>query len=385
MFSKTSSLGIKIRGLEAFVILCGGSVVSNSELGDGLDGSLEPSKSSKANSSTILDKYTVQEKVVPLMRAMKTKEPAVMMAALAVFKQVGKIADTDFLAMDVLPILWSFSLGLLLNLEQFQEFIDLIKTLSSRIEQEQVRKLRDLSSSNINGRSNTSRSNDLMNMGSTNALYGMNLGDDVGENDFERLVLGNGGVSGTNNDILGESLKPSPLRTPSTQVQELPLFSWSTPAMSTALNQYSASYSNQGSRAITPDQSLNASITLNSMSSGSGIAAQSNSNGLSAMTSMQPTNPTATWFTTNNAARVTQSSQTAQPQSNFSIPPPSQTPNAFTNFSIAPPPLQPQRANSSHNYGGGLAANLNGSMSNSLAKPTQPSQMKGLDAYESLL
>ena len=40
------------------------------------------------------------------------------MAALNVFKQVGKIADTDFIAMEVLPIMWAFSLGPLLNLQQ---------------------------------------------------------------------------------------------------------------------------------------------------------------------------------------------------------------------------------------------------------------------------
>lgn len=40
------------------------------------------------------------------------------MAALSVFEQVGRIADVDFIAMEVLPIMWSFSLGPLLNLQQ---------------------------------------------------------------------------------------------------------------------------------------------------------------------------------------------------------------------------------------------------------------------------
>jgi len=40
------------------------------------------------------------------------------MAALSVFRQVGKIADADFVAMEVLPIMWAFSLGPLLNLQQ---------------------------------------------------------------------------------------------------------------------------------------------------------------------------------------------------------------------------------------------------------------------------
>ena len=71
VFAKTSSLGIKIRGLEAFKILCGGSGHSTS---DGLDGGTTRGK----GAGVALDKYTVQEKVVPLLKGIKTKEPGVM-------------------------------------------------------------------------------------------------------------------------------------------------------------------------------------------------------------------------------------------------------------------------------------------------------------------
>ncbi|KAB8437358.1 hypothetical protein FH972_025038 [Carpinus fangiana] len=87
VFSKTSSMAIKIRGLKSLCALCGGSPDSSSNDED--DFMLEPTKKA-TNSSAILDKYTIQEKVVPLLRAIKTKEPAVMMAALNVFEQVGK-------------------------------------------------------------------------------------------------------------------------------------------------------------------------------------------------------------------------------------------------------------------------------------------------------
>ena len=40
------------------------------------------------------------------------------MAALSVFKQVGKMADADFVAIEVLPVVWAMSLGPLLDLEQ---------------------------------------------------------------------------------------------------------------------------------------------------------------------------------------------------------------------------------------------------------------------------
>lgn len=386
VFSKTSSLGIKIRGLEAFVILCGGSIGDNVELSDGLNGSINTSQVSKASSSTILDKYTVQEKVVPLIRAMKTKEPGVMMAALAVFRQVGRIADTDFLAMDVLPILWSFSLGPLLNLEQFQEFMNLIKSLSTRIEQEQTRKLRDLSSSNINGHSNTSRSNDLMNVGSTNALLvGTNGVDDVGQSDFERLVLGKGAATGTSHDILADSLRPAPQRAQSSQAQA-PVFSWSTPVISPTSN--STNYNGGGSRAITPDHSLNSFATLNPISIGASKTNQSMFNGLSALTAIQPTTPITPWpsaISTNNAAPTASYFQSTQSRSNFTTASPPQTANAFSNFSIAPPPSQVQHANTPAPYSGTLGASLNGVASQSSTASTQQPQKRGLDAYQSLL
>ena len=132
-FSKTSSLAIKVRSLEAFSVLCGASPDDSNGLDDDLSG-IQTNKSKTAKSS-ILDKYTIQEKLVPSLKAIKTKEPSVMMAALKVFRQVGTVADTDFLALEVLPVLWSFSLGPLLTLPQFNDFMALIKSLSTRIEQ----------------------------------------------------------------------------------------------------------------------------------------------------------------------------------------------------------------------------------------------------------
>ena len=79
VFSKTNSLGIKIRGLEAFKILCGGKDGEEEQyVGDDLDGVVVEKKAGQ--SSVVLDKYTIQEKVVPLMKAIKTKEPAVMVS-----------------------------------------------------------------------------------------------------------------------------------------------------------------------------------------------------------------------------------------------------------------------------------------------------------------
>ena len=73
-------MGIKIRGLEAFKALCGGGMEEQDTYqGDGLTGVVEAPKTKSSNVS-ILDKYTIQEKIMPLLRGIKTKEPAVMVS-----------------------------------------------------------------------------------------------------------------------------------------------------------------------------------------------------------------------------------------------------------------------------------------------------------------
>ncbi|MCJ1465089.1 hypothetical protein MMC07_003705 [Pseudocyphellaria aurata] len=369
VFSKTSSLGIKIRGLEAFVIFCGGSQADSDDLGDGLDGAVSGANIKKPNSSAILDKYTVQEKVVPLLKAIKTKEPAVMMAALGVFKQVGKIADAEFLAIDVLPTLWNFSLGPLLNLEQFQKFMSLIKTLSLKIEQEQTRKLRELSS-NSNGNTSTSKSHDVMGPGLSINVYDSNGADGAGENDFERLVLGK--PRGASDDMLGESLRPQPQRA-TTSRAETSVFSWSTPALTPTLS--------SNFRAITPDQTLNSFPTLQPKPK----TATDNSNqtfgSFNTLTPMQRPSPWSFSGTSDNSIPPPQQFQS---QPTLAQPPTSNS--TFSTFSIAPPPTHTQRSYTQPNYGGGLGTSQSRNPMLQPASTNQTTQPKrGLDAYESLL
>ncbi|KAL8695573.1 MAG: hypothetical protein Q9224_003340 [Gallowayella concinna] len=380
VFSKTSSLGIKIRGLQAFVILCGGSSNNTEEMGDGLDGAFQTSKSAKASSNAVLDKYTVQEKIVPLLKAMKTKEPAVMMAALAVFKQVGTIADTDFLATECLPVLWAFSLGPLLDVQQFQEYMMLIKSMSSKIEREQMRKLRELSSN-----STTSQNHDFMNVGSTDALFS-SKGDDVGGDDFARLVLGKG-TANKIPDMLGDSLRPQPQRSQSST----PVFGWSSPTSAigqsnangaSTINGFSQAHTSTFPQAV-PGQSLNDFAALKPTPPLSTGLGRSTSSGIGAMAPMQPSRPqTSPWSTIPNAP-MNQSYGKASytpPQSSFPVPTQPDPMSSFSQFSIAPPPSQSQSKMQSQ-YGRGLGG------SNIVANGTHnPNRKKtGLDAYESLL
>lgn len=377
VFSKTSSLGIKVRGLEAFVILCGGSTTEETDTSDGLDGAMMGSKQTKRSTNAVLDKYTIQEKVVPLIKVMKTKEPAVMAAALAVFKQVGNIADTDYLALEVLPILWSFSLGPLLNLQLFQEFMDLIKKLSTRIETEQIRKLRDLSSSD--GAQDTSRSHKLS---STNGFFTTGGTENVGANDFERLVLGKGSASGTN--MLGEA-QPQVLR------PSAPTFSWSSPPLVASHNGTMSNAMNPHTRAITPDQALNNSFAT--------LSPKTNANTMNSglMSSFAPMQPT-TMLQPHQASTTSWSSPIASqqaasrqpPQLGHTLPPPpaqaqtQQPVTPFSAFSLAPPPTSPQqRFGTQMQNSGGYFPVVVQDGANKGQLPVQ--QKTGLDKYESLI
>lgn len=374
VFSKTNSLGIKVRGLEAFVILCGGSATEEIDTNDGLDGAISGSKQTKRSNTAVLDKYTIQEKVVPLIKAMKTKEPAVMAAALAVFRQVGNIADTDYLALEVLPILWNFSLGPLLNLQLFQEFMDLIKKLSARIETDQTRKLQDLS--NSNGAKDTSRTHDL---GSTNGFFATSGTENVGVNDFERLVLGKGTTNGS--DILGEAQ-------PQASISNTPSFSWSSPPLNASQNGPMSNMMNPRARTITPDQALNSFATLSPKPNPNTINSGLNSFATMQPTTLQPTTLQPPTITTSWSTTPAQQSF-RQPQPGHMMPPPlaqSQQPvTPFSAFSLPPPPISPQRSGMQTQNTGYFPAVQGGNMGQVPAASQSVQQKSGLDKYESLI
>ncbi|KAI7059760.1 kinase-like protein [Hortaea werneckii] len=291
VFAKTSSLAIKIRGLEAFYTLCGGdSSRSNSgglggagddddEADDDLNGVGVPDKrkggKGASSSSIILDKFTVQEKVVPLLKGIKTKEPGVMMAALKVFRQVGEVADSEFLAVEVLPVLWQMSLGPLLNLQQFQGFMRLVKRLSERIEREQTRKLQEMGGGNGGVGVGGLGARRAQQVGSGGASNGLSNGEDA---DFETLVSGRKPAAAGNDDLMNDwgVSSTAPAQSLGTQAHAAkkangqPAFSWQTPSpapsstpsasQQPAMNALRSGA--QAGRTITPDQTLSSFASL---------------------------------------------------------------------------------------------------------------------------
>lgn len=92
---------------------------------------------------SILDKYTLTEKLVPILARIKTKEPSVMVATLAVYEAMAAKVDKDTLAEAIIPQLWVMSMGPMLNGEQFGRFMKAVKGMGERVEKEHGEYLRE--------------------------------------------------------------------------------------------------------------------------------------------------------------------------------------------------------------------------------------------------
>ena len=411
VFSKTSSLNIKIKGLDAFNTLCGGSNAAETGNTDDLNGLGMTAKKppSTSTSSAILDKFTIQEKIVPLLKGIRTKEPGVMMASLRVFRQVGEVADGDFLAMDVIPTLWSMSLGPLLNLQQFQGFMELIRKLGDRIEREQTKKLQDL-----RGAGDSSSANRVgAGQGMRSGLNGLSNGD---ETDFESLVSGRkAGADDLMNEWGVPVSKPAGpgQRNQNATSNDNMTFSWQTPAPGTRVTPQQPQMNalrtqTPGVRAITPDQTLSnfGSLTPATQYSQS---LQPNQGGISAMP-LRPAQPqhqnsspnisggtSIDWSAANRPGSANawssqastsswgQSQQSATMNgSGFGGSTTKPAQGNFNSFALNPPPANPPTVNQ-YNAPAFRATNApaqqNGAGS---GNPNQGSK-SGLDRYESLL
>ncbi|RUS22211.1 hypothetical protein BC937DRAFT_89999 [Endogone sp. FLAS-F59071] len=132
----------------------------------------------------VLDKFTMQEKLVPILKNIKTKEPAVMLATLAVYDEMGKHLDKEIIATELLPQLWRMSFGPLLNVDQFKKFMRTIRELSTRVEEQHTKHLQQVKSLDDQTRGLTI---DGASVASSNMVS-----SDGGISDFERLVQGGG-------------------------------------------------------------------------------------------------------------------------------------------------------------------------------------------------
>ncbi|ORZ25034.1 kinase-like domain-containing protein [Absidia repens] len=143
----------------------------------------------------VVDKYTMQEKLVPLLKNIKTKEPAVMLATLAVYDEMGKHLDKEIVATELLPQLWRMSFGPLLNVDQFKKFMRTIRELTTRVEESHTRHLQEVKSLEEQTRNTGKKTS------TPNVMDGSGL-TDQGDISFEALVNGSATATngGSNND-----------------------------------------------------------------------------------------------------------------------------------------------------------------------------------------
>jgi SCY1-like protein 2 len=282
------------------------------------------------------------------------------MAALDVFKAISNQVDSEFLAMDILPIIWQFSLGPLLNLPQFQAYMTLIKSMSSRIEGEQTRKLQELGA---NGSTATSR-NEFMSFGGLSVPNGSDT-TNGGEADFEALVRGGQPGPAGGADMIGSDpwantsasassstvlpARPSNNRSRSSNnASPAATFSWSTPPVSPPPNNTSLNAPKAHSRAITPDSTfgaLNSSFPAMAPSnpgigSPSFIPPQQQSRPAMSTNSMaSPTTAPSYGVQSSGGVDWSRASSSATSMSNpwgaTSVT--SNTPSSLSSFAIAPP------------------------------------------------
>jgi SCY1-like protein 2 len=284
--------------------------------------------------------------------------------------------------------------------------MNLIKSLSTKIEQDHSRKLQELSTSapNVGSR------NDFMNFGGPATSRVNGLDDTNGDtNDFEALVLGKSQSSPLQDsfDTWGAgSLTTQPALSSQSQSQRqspAPTFSWSTPSPTgsnfppNATNRTPATTSSStlgGFSTLQPQtKPLQPSVLSPTTTSNWSTTTTSNWSTTNPASSSVSNPWTSTTPTTSNLASNpwTSSSQSqmssiplGQPprpnpvsQSSFTIAPPPSSTSPYSSFSIAPPPNRQVTNNATVSSMNNLANIQNGRKDNN--------QKSGLDKYESLI
>ncbi|KAG0174626.1 hypothetical protein DFQ28_004276 [Apophysomyces sp. BC1034] len=312
--------------------------------------------------------FTMQEKMVPLLKNIKTKEPAVMLATLAVYDEMGKHLDKEIIATEILPQLWRMSFGPLLNLDQFKKFMKTIRELTTRVEEAHTRHLQEVRSLEEQTRSVTSDSSSVLTKG--NQIAGDN------NMSFESLVQGKASQNNSSEDIFASMQKNVSYGGLTATVA-----STATPA-STTNNGWSPAAPPRQSPMMTP---MSATSSLGFSASRSQTSTRSSDSlGWTAPTTTIPALPTPPAFQT--AASVPNASPLINSMNSLSIQPPVSKPNysAMRDISMA----TPSRPVSTGNLTGmGLlqpTSNYTSQQHTSTLQPSSGHKMTNLNAFDPL-
>ncbi|KAF8947895.1 hypothetical protein BGZ47_007428 [Haplosporangium gracile] len=147
----------------------------------------------------VLDKFTITEKLIPLLRNIKTREVNVTMATLQVYQEMGKYVDKEVIGNSILPSLWGLALGPNLKAEQFESFMSTINELSTKVHQQHLRHLQELKKLEDQTKNFAASSDPTAVANGTGSTL----------NDFEKLVGGGGGSSAAPGTITPNSARQS--------------------------------------------------------------------------------------------------------------------------------------------------------------------------------
>lgn len=291
-----------------------------------------------------LDQSSLTQKLVPLLSKIRTKEPAVTMATLSVQEAMGLKVDREAVATLVLPQLWAMAMGPLLNVEQFQRFMGVIRVLGERVEKEHNQYLRD--SQRIEDRSATA-----VNGASPGTAFNPSV-------DFASLVGGSTMIKadgtpdpngGWEDDMWGSILSSSNAETPrmaspsaasmtvvasvTQQTQSLP----SSPKIASipVTNGGVSQMPRPGGRGLGAKPIPSTSFNTSAFSPGPQASRPPNSSNLG-MQPMQPNN-------TGGNARFSQTSNAGKSTRNVSLSEIATSPRPALKPSISSPPTQPSQ------------------------------------------
>ncbi|CAB3987180.1 SCY1 2 isoform X2 [Paramuricea clavata] len=156
-----------------------------------------------------LDKFIIIDEIFPLLLDIPTREPAICMAILGIYKQTTiykKLSlDKDYIAKSALPFLLPLAVEPGLNITQFTQFMSVIREMVSRVETEQKAKLQQLKQMQEETKSSLAFAQEVHDskqmddlMGKVSNLFSANITANSGTNEkanAEEKNVGNGSAA----------------------------------------------------------------------------------------------------------------------------------------------------------------------------------------------
>ncbi|KAH3681839.1 hypothetical protein WICPIJ_007193, partial [Wickerhamomyces pijperi] len=117
IFSKTTSMTVKVKTIESF---------------------------QKLIEQKGIDKFIVNDTLLPLLKSMKTREVKILEAILPVYSCSALILDEEEVVVSVIPQLWLLSISSTLNVKTYQEYTKTLNAISEEIQRTHLQKIRAL-------------------------------------------------------------------------------------------------------------------------------------------------------------------------------------------------------------------------------------------------